>query len=216
MKRPLAFLLLAALPIAAQQPAETTGQGREFKEAGQPLSADEKPAEAKPAILQGLMIPDGSVFVDHELVSRKDYKTWVEKFSKGNKWEGIHITGSKGVTVETMSEFIRTCEVGGVAEASFSTEDSAPPAGTKADAGPAEIVVDIAADGSVAVGKKKLTRDELSKRLADIAKVHKRQPVRLRGEAKCPYQTIVEIIDLCQKAGIWKTSFAAPEAPAAK
>ncbi|MFD0895967.1 biopolymer transporter ExbD [Luteolibacter ambystomatis] len=71
-----------------------------------------------------------------------------------------------------------------------------------------EILINVKADGTVIVERKNLTRPELTERLTAVSKIYKNQPVRLRGDANCSYQTIVEIIDLCQKAGIWNISFA--------
>ena len=53
-----------------------------------------------------------------------------------------------------------------------------------------------------------MTQAQLKEKLGAIAKQHKNQPIRLRGDAECSYQTIVEVIDTCQKAGIWNISFA--------
>lgn len=71
-----------------------------------------------------------------------------------------------------------------------------------------EILINVKADGTVIVEKREMSRAELTERLSAISKLYKSQPVRLRGDATCSYQTIVEIIDLCQKAGIWNISFA--------
>ncbi len=71
-----------------------------------------------------------------------------------------------------------------------------------------EILINVRADGTVVVEGKEVTRDGLTERLSAISKIYKNQPVRLRGDTECRYQTIVEIIDVCQKAGIWNISFA--------
>jgi biopolymer transport protein ExbD len=44
--------------------------------------------------------------------------------------------------------------------------------------------------------------------LTRIAAVHKNQAIRIRGDGKVEYQKIVEVIDVCQKAGIPNISFA--------
>jgi len=49
---------------------------------------------------------------------------------------------------------------------------------------------------------------QLHNKLAAIARQFKNQPVRIRGDGKVAYQRIVEVIDTCQKAGIWNISFA--------
>jgi biopolymer transport protein ExbD len=71
-----------------------------------------------------------------------------------------------------------------------------------------EILINVRADGTVVVEGKVVSREQLFERLSAISKIYKNQPVRLRGDSECIYQTIVEIIDVCQKAGIWNISFA--------
>lgn len=71
-----------------------------------------------------------------------------------------------------------------------------------------EIIVNVLADGSIRVEGKTKTQDELQTMLAGIAKTYANQAIRLRGDATVPYQRIVEVIDTCQKAGIWNISFA--------
>ena len=50
--------------------------------------------------------------------------------------------------------------------------------------------------------------EQLLEKLAKIAKEYENQPVRIRGDGGVQYQRIVEVIDTCQKAGIWNISFA--------
>ncbi|MFT3991410.1 MAG: biopolymer transporter ExbD [Luteolibacter sp.] len=71
-----------------------------------------------------------------------------------------------------------------------------------------EIIVNVSADGGVIVEGNALTIAQLQSKLAAIAKLYENQPVRIRGDGKVPYQRIVEVIDTCQKAGIWNISFA--------
>jgi biopolymer transport protein ExbD len=71
-----------------------------------------------------------------------------------------------------------------------------------------EIIVNVKVTGEVVVEGQVMSQTQLKQKLAAIAKQHQNQPVRLRGDAKCEYQTIVEVIDTCQKAGIWNISFA--------
>jgi len=49
---------------------------------------------------------------------------------------------------------------------------------------------------------------QLLEKLASIAAQYENQPVRIRGDGAVSYQRIVEVIDTCQKAGIWNISFA--------
>jgi len=71
-----------------------------------------------------------------------------------------------------------------------------------------EIIVNVRVTGEVVVGGQVMSQTQLRGKLAAIARQHKNQPIRLRGDADCAYQTIVEVIDTCQKAGIWNISFA--------
>lgn len=71
-----------------------------------------------------------------------------------------------------------------------------------------EIIVNVRVNGEVVVEGQVMTQPQLKQKLAAIAKQHQNQPVRLRGDSKAEYQTIVEVIDTCQKAGIWNISFA--------
>jgi biopolymer transport protein ExbD len=71
-----------------------------------------------------------------------------------------------------------------------------------------EIIVNVRVNGEVVVEGQVMSQAQLKQKLSAIAKQHQNQPVRLRGDSKCEYQTIVEVIDTCQKAGIWNISFA--------
>jgi biopolymer transport protein ExbD len=71
-----------------------------------------------------------------------------------------------------------------------------------------EIIVNVRVTGEVVVEGQVMTQAQLKDKLAAIARQHKNQPIRLRGDADASYQTIVEVIDTCQKAGIWNISFA--------
>jgi len=77
-----------------------------------------------------------------------------------------------------------------------------------------EIIINVLADGTLKVESRVVDRQELFNNLAEIAKQFANQPVRIRGDGAVPYQRIVEVIDTCQKAGIWNISFATqrPEA----
>lgn len=77
-----------------------------------------------------------------------------------------------------------------------------------------EIIINVREAGIVTVEGQTLTDLELRDKLASVSKTYQdektgksRQPVRIRGAANVEYQRIVEVIDLCQKAGIWNISF---------
>lgn len=71
-----------------------------------------------------------------------------------------------------------------------------------------EIIINVMADGSLRVEGTTVDRPQLFEKLSAIAKQFENQPVRIRGDGKVEYQRIVEVIDTCQKAGIWNISFA--------
>ena len=80
-----------------------------------------------------------------------------------------------------------------------------------------EIVVNVRKGGEILVEGEQLTEPQLLQKLQLIAQVHKDQAVILRGDEKTEYQKIMDVLNLCQKAGIWNVSFAtqAPEPPTA-
>jgi len=71
-----------------------------------------------------------------------------------------------------------------------------------------EIIINVSPEGIIKVEGVTLDINQLESKLAAIAKLYENQPVRIRGDGKVPYQRIVEVIDTCQKAGIWNISFA--------
>ena len=71
-----------------------------------------------------------------------------------------------------------------------------------------EIVINVLADGTIRVEGTTVDLVQLLDKLAEIAQKYENQPVRIRGDGGVPYQRIVEVIDTCQKAGIWNISFA--------
>lgn len=79
-----------------------------------------------------------------------------------------------------------------------------------------EIIINVLADGVIRVEGLAVDRPQLLEKLAEIAKQYKNQPVRIRGDGGVAYQRIVEVIDTCQKAGIWNISFATQRPEPAK
>ena len=80
-----------------------------------------------------------------------------------------------------------------------------------------EIVINVRKDGTIIVENTTYTQAQLIEKLRFIASVHKDQAVILRGDEKTEYQKIMDVLNTCQKAGIWNVSFATqqPETPAA-
>ncbi len=71
-----------------------------------------------------------------------------------------------------------------------------------------EIIINILSDGVIRVEGSTVDLPQLRDKLAAIAQRFENQPVRIRGDGAVAYQRIVEVIDTCQKAGIWNISFA--------
>ncbi len=71
-----------------------------------------------------------------------------------------------------------------------------------------EIVINILADNTIRIEGTTVDLAQLLEKLAPIAAAFENQPVRIRGDGGVAYQRIVEVIDTCQKAGIWNISFA--------
>ena len=71
-----------------------------------------------------------------------------------------------------------------------------------------EIIINVLADGTIRVEGLTVDLPQLNEKLAAIARQFENQPVRIRGDGGVAYQRIVEVIDTCQKAGIWNISFA--------
>lgn len=79
-----------------------------------------------------------------------------------------------------------------------------------------EIIINVLPDGTLRVEGATVDLIQLHDKLSAIAKQFKNQPVRIRGDGKVAYQRIVEVIDTCQKAGIWNISFATQRPAPAK
>ena len=79
-----------------------------------------------------------------------------------------------------------------------------------------EIIINILADGSLKVEGGNVDLIQLREKLTAVAKQFKNQPVRIRGDGSVNYQRIVEVIDTCQKSGIWNISFATQRPEPAK
>ncbi len=80
--------------------------------------------------------------------------------------------------------------------------------GTELNRPKGEIIINVLPDGTIRVEGLTVDLVQLHEKLSAIAKQHENQPVRIRGDGKVEYQRIVEVIDTCQKAGIWNISFA--------
>jgi biopolymer transport protein ExbD len=88
--------------------------------------------------------------------------------------------------------------------------------GAEPDRQRGEIIINVLPDGVIRVEGVSVDLAQLYEKLAAIAKQYKNQPVRIRGDGGVAYQRIVEVIDTCQKAGIWNISFATQRPAPAK
>lgn len=74
-----------------------------------------------------------------------------------------------------------------------------------------EIVVNVKKDGTITVEGQTLTEQQLLAKLQLIASIHKDQAVILRGDELSLHKDNVNVLNVCQKAGIWNISFATRE-----
>jgi biopolymer transport protein ExbD len=73
---------------------------------------------------------------------------------------------------------------------------------------PGESILNVRADGVVTVNGQTLTTDEVTARLARIAKLYPGQPVVIRADKKTSYESLMGVIDACRAADVWNFSLA--------
>ena len=73
---------------------------------------------------------------------------------------------------------------------------------------PGEIILNLNADGKVSVNGHALSLEEVTKRLARIAENFPGQPVVIRADKTCSYETLMSLIDACRTANVWNFSLA--------
>jgi biopolymer transport protein ExbD len=71
-----------------------------------------------------------------------------------------------------------------------------------------EIIINVRDSGEMLVDGENLTEEQLFAKLKVISRVNENQPVRLRADADASWQTMVEVIDIVERGGIWNISFA--------
>ncbi|TDU69355.1 biopolymer transport protein ExbD [Prosthecobacter fusiformis] len=81
-----------------------------------------------------------------------------------------------------------------------------------------EIIINIKSAGEIIVNGQELTEEELLVKLRNIASIYKDQAVILRGDEVADYKYVINVLNTCQKAGIWNIAFATrkPETEAPK
>lgn len=80
--------------------------------------------------------------------------------------------------------------------------------GTELNRPKGEIIINVLKEGVIKVEGVEVDLVQLHQKLKAIAEQFENQPVRIRGDGEVAYQRIVEVIDTCQKSGIWNISFA--------
>ena len=73
---------------------------------------------------------------------------------------------------------------------------------------PGEIILNLNADGKVSVNGHVLSLEEVTKRLTRIAENFPGQPVVIRADKTCSYETLMSLIDACRTANVWNFSLA--------
>ena len=71
-----------------------------------------------------------------------------------------------------------------------------------------EIIVNVRDNGEIVIDGNLLTKEALYDKLFIIARVDKNQPVRLRADGVTDWQSMVEVMDVVTRSGIWNISFA--------
>jgi biopolymer transport protein ExbD len=73
---------------------------------------------------------------------------------------------------------------------------------------PDEIVINVYKDGHVVVNEKSLTANQLKSLLVEAQSRYDKQAVLIRGDGKGNYQSIMDVLSICQKANINNYSLA--------
>lgn len=73
---------------------------------------------------------------------------------------------------------------------------------------PGEIILNLNKEGDVSVNGQKLSLEEVTGRLARIAKLYPGQPVVIRADKTASYDKLMGLIDACRAADVWNFSLA--------
>ncbi len=71
-----------------------------------------------------------------------------------------------------------------------------------------EIIINVQRDGMIVVGQKSMDLSELDPILRRAAQISPKQAVIVRADQKTYHERVVQVLDVCAKAGIWNISFA--------
>lgn len=79
-----------------------------------------------------------------------------------------------------------------------------------------EIIIHVRGNGEIVIAGKVLTLEGLDEFLKRQVDPETKPSARIRGDASVEYQRIVEVIEVCQKSGLWDISFGTQRKGAAK
>jgi biopolymer transport protein ExbD len=71
-----------------------------------------------------------------------------------------------------------------------------------------QVVINIAANGTVIVNRQPKSPQELLDLLKKLSQLYPDQAVIVRGDQGVEYKHIVEVLDICRQADIWNVAFA--------
>jgi biopolymer transport protein ExbD len=71
-----------------------------------------------------------------------------------------------------------------------------------------QVVINIAANGTVIVNRQPKSPKELLDLLKKLSQLYPDQAVIVRGDQGVEYKHIVEVLDICRQADIWNVAFA--------
>jgi len=71
-----------------------------------------------------------------------------------------------------------------------------------------QVVINIAANGTVIVNRQPKTSQELLAQLKRLSQLYPDQAVIVRGDQAVDYKHIVDVLDICRQADIWNVAFA--------
>jgi biopolymer transport protein ExbD len=101
--------------------------------------------------------------------------------------------------------------VAGVIVVRLSLADSGTPKPANESTPAGDVVLNVKADGTIVVNRRTLSTAELSGLLKGVVQLNSQQKVIIRPDEKCAYKDIVEILNICTKAGVTNVAFALPQ-----
>jgi biopolymer transport protein ExbD len=81
---------------------------------------------------------------------------------------------------------------------------------------PGQVILNVDEKGGVSVNGLALTLEEVTTRLARIAKIYPGQSVIIRADKATDYEALMNVIDACRSADVWNFSLATKDNQEAK